>query len=82
MSASAAHLIDKIAKRKVKSGADSLLQRFGGSLNANLHFHILVLEGGYVEEENGPEFITMDPLRDEDIGALVQTECSLDLRAL
>jgi hypothetical protein len=66
-------LIEKKAKRKLSCGAVTLLQRFGGSLNANLHFHVLVLEGGYVEGESGPEFVTMPRLEDEDIQALVQT---------
>lgn len=59
-----------------------MLQRFGGSLNANLHFHILVLEGGYIDSETGPEFIEMDPPKDEDIQALVQTIGKRVVRAL
>ncbi len=62
-------LIIKKTKQKVKCGSVTLLQRFGGSLNANLHFHILVLEGGYVDSE----FVYMPPPKDEEIKALVQT---------
>lgn len=75
-------LIQKKSQRKVKCGAVTLLQRFGGSLNANLHFHILVLEGGYEEGENGPEFVYMPPLKDEEIQALVQTIAKRVVRAL
>lgn len=76
-------LIQKKAKQKVKSGAVTLLQRFGGSLNANLHFHILILEGGYIKGENGEvEFKYMDPPKDEEIKALVQTIAKRVVRAL
>jgi hypothetical protein len=75
-------LIQQKAKRKLNCGAVTLLQRFGGSLNANLHFHILVLEGGYTEGESGPEFVTMPRLEDEDIQALVQTIAKRVVRAL
>lgn len=75
-------LIQKKAERKVKCGAVTLLQRFGGSLNANLHFHILVLEGGYVDGENVPEFVFMPPLKDEEIQSLVQTIAKRVVRAL
>jgi len=42
----------------------------------------LLLEGGYVEGENGPEFIYMPPLKDEEIQALVQTVAKRVVRAL
>ena len=71
-------LIVKKANQKVKCGSVTLLQRFGGSLNANLHFHILVLEGGYVDSE----FIYMPPPKDEEIKALVQTIAKRVVRAL
>src|SRR6059036_797783 len=38
-------------------GAVTFIQRFGGSLNANLHFHTLALDGVYVAGSSGsPEF--------------------------
>jgi hypothetical protein len=31
----------------------TLIQRFGGALNLNLHFHMLFLDGVYVERPDG-----------------------------
>ncbi len=31
-----------------RTGAVTLIQRFGGSLNLNIHFHVLMLDGVYV----------------------------------
>ena len=35
------------------TGAVTLIQRFGSALNANIHFHMLFLEGVYVDGVNG-----------------------------
>ena len=51
------------AKGKLQAGAITVIQRFGGALNLNIHFHILVLDGVY-ETENGFEpffFQTLKP---------------------
>jgi hypothetical protein len=34
-----------LQKSKAKTGAVTLIQRFGGSLNLNVHFHMLYLDG-------------------------------------
>jgi hypothetical protein len=31
----------------------SLIQRFGSALNLNIHFHVLFLDGVYVDHSNG-----------------------------
>jgi hypothetical protein len=33
-----------------------LIQRFGGALNLNVHFHMLFLDGVYVDARAGPSF--------------------------
>jgi len=38
------------------SGAVTLIQRFGSALNLNAHFHMLFLDGVYVDGSNGPRF--------------------------
>ena len=38
---------------KFHSGAVTFVQRFGGALNLNLHFHTLVLDGVYVSHADG-----------------------------
>ncbi len=36
-----------------RTGAVTLIQRFGSALNLNLHFHMLFLDGVYVEHPAG-----------------------------
>jgi len=47
----ATHLIGKagFGTKRAHTGAVTLIQRFGGALNLNLHFHMLFLDGVYVE---------------------------------
>lgn len=52
-----------LQKSNAKTGAVTLIQRFGGSLNLNVHFHQLFIDGSY---ELGPDgepldFFTADP---------------------
>jgi len=51
----ARHLIRKagFSSRTASTGAVTLIQRFGSALNLNLHFHMLFLDGGYVEHPDG-----------------------------
>ena len=50
-----AHLIGRAgrSKRDAQTGAVTLIQRFGGALNLNVHFHMLLLDGVYVERADG-----------------------------
>ena len=57
----------------IQPGAVTLIQRFGGSLNLNVHYHMLFLEGGYFQAGKGAKFWRSGPPRDEDIQALVFT---------
>ena len=49
------HLINKagFTRATAQTGAVTLIQRFGSALNLNLHFHMLVLDGVYVENDYG-----------------------------
>lgn len=58
---------------KIKGGTVTILQRFGGTLNLNLHLHILALEGGYYDTADGPKFWWIESPSDEDIQDLVKT---------
>ena len=51
----AAHLIGKagLSSKSAHTGAVTLIQRFGGALNLNVHFHMLLLDGVYVERADG-----------------------------
>ncbi len=41
------------AKPMTQTGAVTLIQRFGGALNLNIHFHMLFLDGVYTGDSNG-----------------------------
>ena len=49
------HLAHKagFAKPLVQTGAVTLIQRFGSALNLNIHFHMLFLDGVYIDGSNG-----------------------------
>ena len=51
----AMHLIKKAGHghATARTGAVTLIQRFGGVLNLNIHFHMLFLDGVYVDHPNG-----------------------------
>ncbi len=66
----------------IQPGAVTLIQRFGGSLNLNVHYHMLFLEGGYFPTPSGPRFWRSGPPSDEDIQALVVTIAQRVIRLL
>ena len=44
------------------------------ALNLNSQFHVLALDGVYVTGADGqPEFVTAEPIRDEDVQQIVET---------
>jgi len=51
----ATHLVKKASHthKSARTGAVTLIQRFGGVLNLNIHFHMLFLDGVYVDHPNG-----------------------------
>jgi len=51
----ATHLTRKAGctKTTAHTGAVTLIQRFGSALNLNIHFHMLFLDGVYVERPDG-----------------------------
>jgi hypothetical protein len=51
----ATHLIKKagFSCKTPQAGAVTLIQRFGSALNLNVHFHMLILDGVYVERPDG-----------------------------
>ena len=42
-----------MARQTARTGAVTLIQRFGSALNLNIHFHMLFLDGVYVNHPNG-----------------------------
>ena len=51
----AVHLTRKAGytKATARTGAVTLIQCFGGSLNLNIHFHMLFLDGIYADNKHG-----------------------------
>ena len=51
----ATHLVKKAgySKKTARTGAVTLIQRFGSALNLNIHFHMLLLDGVYVDRFDG-----------------------------
>ena len=51
----ATHLIKKagLTKKTARTGAVTLIQRFGSALNLNIHFHMLFLDGVYTDHSDG-----------------------------
>lgn len=51
----ATHLIKKagFSRKRAHTGAVTLIQRFGSALNLNIHFHMLFLDGVYVDCPDG-----------------------------
>jgi len=54
-----------------RCGAVTFVQRFGDALNLNLHFHTLVLDGVYVQDEaNEIRFRPLPPPDDEEMARI------------
>jgi hypothetical protein len=55
LSASLAHLAHQAGfkKKEAHTGAVTLIQRFGSALNLNIHFHMLFLDGVYIDDGAG-----------------------------
>lgn len=66
----------------LECGAVTLVQRFGGSINLNLHFHMLVLEGVFVDQQGEPCFTPVPLPSDEEVRKLVKTLSKRILRSL
>jgi hypothetical protein len=62
-------------RNKIQAGSVTCVQRFGGSINLNLHYHVLFLEGVYVDRSDKglkPRFVKVEPPGDADIAAVVE----------
>jgi hypothetical protein len=64
-----------IERHKVQPGSVSFVQRFGSSMHLNLHFHIVFLEGVYLDRSDQglkPRFVKAEPPSDADIAMVLQ----------
>ena len=71
----AGHLVKKAGETQAsaRTGAVTLIQRFGSALNANIHFHMLFLDGVYVEERERLRFRRVKAPERAELEALVQS---------
>jgi len=63
------------ARASLSPGSVTFIQRFGSALNLNLHFHVLCLEGVYLDRTaagHKPRFVAAEPPTDADIAAVIQ----------
>jgi hypothetical protein len=52
----------------------TVIQRFGGGLSLNVHFHTLVLDGVFTETRGGAlHFRPLPPPTDEEVGVVLAT---------
>jgi len=66
-------------------GSVTFIQRFGSALNVNLHFHVIGLEGVYLDrtdQKRKPRFLTVEPPSDTDVAAVVQKVSRRVIRTL
>src|SRR6266705_1992642 len=74
-----------VERQRVQPGSVSFIQRFGGSMNLNVHFHVVFLEGVYLdrtEEGLKPRFVKVEPPTDADVTAVLQQISRRVIRAL
>ena len=70
------YLIKKAGLKKksgAKTGSVTFIQRFGGSLNLNIHFHIMYLDGVYTFEQNKAIFHFITPPSQLELDNLIKT---------
>jgi hypothetical protein len=62
-------------RANIHPGSVTFIQRFGSALNLNLHFHVIGLEGVYLDrtdQERKPRFLAVEPPSYTDVAAVVQ----------
>jgi len=72
-------------RANMQPGSVTCIQRFGSALNLNLHFHVIFLEGIYVDRTAQglrPRFVQGEPRTNADIAAVVQKISRRVLRTL
>ena len=64
-----------VPRGKVHAGSVTFIQRFGSALQLNVHYHVLFLEGVFLDRTDQgrtPRFLPGEPPTDTDIAAVVQ----------
>ena len=74
-----------VERQKIQPGSVTFLQRFGGSLNLNLHYHVIAIEGVFLDRiDQGlkPRFLKGKPPSDADVAEVVQKTSRRVIRTL
>src|SRR5262249_48305094 len=64
-----------VERQQVQPGSVTFIQRFGSALNLNVHYHVIFLEGVYLDRTEAglkPRFLKGEPPTDTDIADVVQ----------
>src|SRR6266571_7338565 len=64
-----------VERQQVQPGSVTCIQRFGGALNLNVHFHCVFLEDVYLDRTEAglkPRFVKVEPPSDADVTAVLQ----------
>lgn len=64
-----------LEREKVQPGSVTFIQRFGSAINLNVHYHVVFLEGVYLDrtaQGRPPRFLPGEPPTDTEIAAVVQ----------
>src|SRR5215831_2606831 len=64
-----------VPRGKIHPGSVTFIQRFGSAINLNVHYHLLFLEGVFLErtdEGRKPRFLQGEPPSDVDIATVLQ----------
>lgn len=73
---------EKNLTQKLDYAVVTVIQRFGGSVNANPHMHMLWVDGLYDVSQGEPKFIELPPPTDDEIRELVGIIATRITRAL
>ena len=55
-----------------RTGAITFVQRFGGALNLNVHFHCVIPDGVFVRENGSVRFVALAPPSDDEVMAVLR----------
>src|SRR5256885_9476091 len=72
-------------RQKAQPGSVTFIQRFGSAINLNVHFHVIVLDGVYLDRPDQgrkPRFVKGEPPTDAEIATGVQTISRRVIRTL
>src|SRR5262245_33825250 len=68
-------IIRGFERANIQPGSVTFIQRFGSALNVNVHYHVVFLEGVYLDRTDQgrkPRFLEVEPPTDTDIADVIQ----------